>query len=220
MKTRNTLFILFLAIFNIACKNQSFNSVHNENTTPNIVPTVEDTVKDTVENIVEYRVEYPKIREGERIINNYHVKYNIHLNDVIASIYKEYDEQRYVLLDSSFLYNHSLFLTAYYKGQIIINNLEIRSSSFEGVENPNQFVFIPTSALDFNSINDTLVISTGMSVLDTDWGYDLNINISPTGDVSYKARSYDDDLAEQWNKDLKEIYKDFPEMRKIFEENF
>ena len=128
MKTRNTLFILFLAIFNIACKNQSFNSVHNENTTTNIVPTVEDTVKDTVENIVEYRVEYPKIREGERIINNYHVKYNIHLNDVIASIYKEYDEQREVLLDSSFLYNHSLFLTAYYKDQIIINNLEIRSS--------------------------------------------------------------------------------------------
>ena len=72
-------------------------------------------------------------------------------------------------------------MTAYYKNQIIINNLEIKSSSFDGIENPDQFV-----------INDTLVVSIGMSVIDTDWGYALKINISPKGDVSYMAKNYDD----------------------------
>lgn len=200
MKTHNTLFLLFVVVCSIACKNQSCTS--EVNTTPDVAPMIENEVIPRCTSdvnitpdaapIIENKVIPLKIREGRRVINNYEVRYNVCVNDIIASIYKEYDEQTGIVLDSSFIYNHSLFLTAYYKNQIIINNLEIRSSSFDGIENPDQFVFIPTSSLDFDSINDTLVVSTGMSVIDTDWGYALKINISPKGDVSYMAQNYDD----------------------------
>ena len=204
MKTHNTLFLLFLVVCSIACKNQSCTS--DANTTPAAAPMIENkvipsctsdvnTTTDTIPDaapMIENKITPLKIREGRRVINNYEVRYNVCVNDIIASIYKEYDEQTGIVLDSSFIYNHTLFLTAYYKNQIIINNLEIKSSSFDGIENPDQFVFIPTSYLDFDSINDTLVVSTGMSVVDTDWGYALKINISPKGDVSYMAQNNDD----------------------------
>ena len=200
MKTHNTLFLLFVVVCSIACKNQSCTS--EVNTTPDVAPMIENEVIPRCTSdvnitpdaapIIENKVIPLKIREGRRVINNYEVRYNVCVNDIIASIYKEYDEQTGIVLDSSFIYNHTLFLTAYYKNQIIINNLEIKSSSFDGIENPDQFVFIPTSSLDFDSINDTLVVSTGMSVIDTDWGYALKINISPKGDVSYMAQNYDD----------------------------
>ena len=204
MKTHNTLFLLFLVVCSIACKNQSCTS--DVNTTPAAAPMIENkvipsctsdanTTPDTIPAaapIIENKITPLKIREGRRVINNYEVRYNVCVNDIIASIYKEYDEQTGIVLDSSFFYNHTLFLTAYYKNQIIINNLEIKSSSFDGIENPDQFVFIPASYLDFDSINDTLVVSTEMSVVDTDWGYALKINISPKGDVSYMAQNNDD----------------------------
>ena len=88
MKTHNTLFLLFLVVCSIACKNQSCTS--DANTTPAAAPMIENKITPL------------KIREGRRVINNYEVRYNVCVNDIIASIYKEYDEQTGIVLDSSF----------------------------------------------------------------------------------------------------------------------
>ena len=92
MKTHNTLFLLFLVVCSIACKNQSCTSDVNTTT---------DTIPDAAP-MIENKITPLKIREGRRVINNYEVRYNVCVNDMIASIYKEYDEQTGIVLDSYF----------------------------------------------------------------------------------------------------------------------
>lgn len=89
MKTHNTLFLLFLVVCSIACKNQSCTS--DANTTPAAAPMIENkvipsctsdvnTTTDTIPDaapMIENKITPLKIREGRRVINNYEVRYNV-----------------------------------------------------------------------------------------------------------------------------------------------
>lgn len=121
----------------------------------------------------------------EGIFEKYKVNYSVQTNNIIADTIYVSDTVYKVF------YNHSLFLTVYYNERLILNEYEIKSSSFSGIENPEKFQLSPMGAVEINSSNDTLFVSTGMFVIDTDWGYFLTIKISKNGDVLLYADDAD-----------------------------
>lgn len=112
---------------------------------------------------------------------NYYVRHSVVTNDLIASIYPD-----------TTIMNNSLFLTVHYKDKLILDNLEIRSTYFKEIENASQFILVTQGFVEFKEVNDTLVVGTEMCVCDTDWGYDITLKISNSGNISYKTINYDD----------------------------
>lgn len=126
------------------------------------------------------------ISNGEEITGNYHVKYSLCSNEIVADTIHVSEKE------SKVLYNRSLFLTIHYNELMILNNYEIRSTSFGDIENSEKFQLSPMGAIDFKSLGDTLIVSTGMFVIDTDWGYFLTIKVSKNGDVYFYADNADE----------------------------
>lgn len=126
------------------------------------------------------------ISHSEKNIENYSVKYSLRTNDIIADTIYVSDT------DCEIFYNRSLFLTVHYNNKLIVDDYEVKSISFSGIDNPERFQLAPMGSVDIKSVNDTLLVSTGMFVVDTDWGYFLTIKISKTGDVFLYADDADD----------------------------
>lgn len=127
---------------------------------------------------------------GDEIVGNYKVNYSIGANEIVADTLYLSDTEYEIF------YNHSLFLTVCYNNRPILSDYEIRSTSFDGIENPEKFQLSPMGGITFDSVNDTLHVSTGMFVVDTDWGYFLTIKVSKTGKVSLYAEE-DDTFGEE-----------------------
>lgn len=135
---------------------------------------------------IEDKVYSDTIFYANKEIGNYSVKYSLHSNDVIADTIHVSDTE------SEIFYNRSLLLTVHYDDKLIVNDYEVRSTSFGGIDNPERFQLSPMGAVEINSVNDTLFVTTGMFVVDTDWGYFLTIKVSKNGDVILSAVDADD----------------------------
>ena len=81
-----------------------------------------------------------------------------------------------------------MFLTVYYKGKPVIEEYELRSTSFKGIPSPEKFVLARDSSIAVNSTDDNLILSTNMYVPYDDFGYDATIQISSDGEVFLSAK--------------------------------
>ncbi len=166
MKFANFLILCLMATCIISCRGKS-------NTSSN-------------RSQIEDKVYSDTLFYADRGIGNYSVKYSLHTNDIIADTIYVSDTE------SEIFYNRSLLLTVHYDDKLILNDYEVRSTSFGGIENPESFQLSPMGAIEINSVNDTLILSTGMFVVDTDWGYFLTIKVSKNGNVILSAADADD----------------------------
>ena len=175
MRNISFLIICLFSIFVISCKNR-------DNKQSNSTSLAETLLAISTEDGSSRGI----ISEGNAIIGDFHVKYCIEPNEIIADtvIVSETENQVFV--------NHSIFLTIQYKGQLILDNYEIRSTSFDGIPNPNRFILSPMGSIEFEVTNNELVAKTGMFVIDTDWGYFVTINVTEKGEVCIFAEDSDD----------------------------
>lgn len=157
--------------------------------------TVKDTVPAKSETLPKMLNPEDLLKEGEDTVGNFRIKYSFYLNEIIVDtifispteVYRVENE-----IYNEVYRNRSLFLSVHYNDELIVDNTEIRSTSFDGIFNPKQFVLAPMCGIDIKSANDTLIVNTGMSVEDTDWGFWLDIKISKYGDISLSSVSYDE----------------------------
>lgn len=152
-------------------------------------------IKDTI-NVLNsipspYVVRSDTIIYAKQRIDNFRVQYSLHTNDIIADTIHLSDTE------SKIFYNRSLLLTVHYNEELIVDDYEVKSTSFSGIENPERFQLAPMGAVNINSVSDTLFVSTGMFVIDTDWGYFLTIKIAKTGDIFLGAEDADDYYIEE-----------------------
>ena len=178
MKNVNILIVCFIATCVLSCQGKAMKSVCSSK--------MRNKQEMSKNILTDSLIHLDSIFRGEEITGNYHVEYEICSNDIVA------DTINISEVESKKIYNRSLFLTIHYKEQKILNNYEIRSTSFSGIENPEKFQFAPMGAIDFQTLEDTLWISTGMFVVDTDWGYFLTIKVSKNGDVYFLAVNADE----------------------------
>ena len=176
MRNISFLIICLFSIFVISCKNRD----NRQSNSTSLAETL--LAISTEDGCASRRI----ISEGNAIIGDFHVKYCIEPNEIIADtvIVSETENQIFV--------NHSIFLTIEYKGQIILDNYEIRSTSFEWIKNPERFILSPMGSIEFEEINNVLIAKTGMFVMDTDWGYFVTIKVTEKGDVYIFADDADD----------------------------
>lgn len=179
MRFANLLFICFMSTCILSCRGKGNPSSY--------ASPLEDTL-DVVSNSIskDCPILSDTIFYAEKSIDNYSVKYSLQTNDIIADTIYVSDT------DFVIFYNRSLFLTIHYNGKLIVDNYEVNSISFSGIENPERFQLAPMGGVNIESVNDTLRVSTGMFVVDTDWGYFVRIKVSKTGDIFLYADDADD----------------------------
>ena len=173
MMNKFYIIILLVILGGYGCRNSSTNKPQSQYVQPFITEDRDSTF-------------YDILVQNDTIIGNFRAKYHLTLNDIIA------DTINISSKEGQMVRNRSIFLTVYYKEQQILDCKEIKSTSFDGIQEPSKFIFSPTCWIGLESINDTLVVSSGMFVDDTDWGYFINIKVAPDGEILLVARDADD----------------------------
>ena len=175
MRNISFFIVCLCSVFVLSCKNRDNKQNHSTELADTLL-----TIG-TQDNCVLGDV----ISKGDTIIGNFHVKYLIETNEIVADtiIISETESQVFV--------NHSVFLTIQYKEQLILDNYEIRSTSFNWIKNPERFILSPMGSIELEAINNMLVVKTGMFVMDTDWGYFVTINVNENGEVYIFANDAD-----------------------------
>ena len=119
---------------------------------------------------------------GEQSIGNFKIKYAVCENNLVVS-YDDIPE-----LEGLIALSHSLFLTVYYNDKIILDDHEIRSTSFKMIPNSEKYILACDGAVAIDTANDNLILSTNMYVAYDDFGYDATIQISSDGEVFLSAK--------------------------------
>lgn len=123
-----------------------------------------------------------QISSGEESSGNFRIKYTVCENNIVISL-DDVPELKGMITN-----NYSMFLTVYYKGKSVIEDYEIRSTSFKGIPSPEKFVLARDGSIAVNSTDDNLILSTNMYVPYDDFGYDATIQISSDGEVFLSAK--------------------------------
>lgn len=118
----------------------------------------------------------------EETIGNYKIKYTVCENNRVVS-YDDVPELKGLITSS-----HSLFLTVYYKGKIILDDHEIRSTSFKEIPHHEKYILACDGSVAIDTSNDNLILSTNMYVAYDDFGYDATIQISSDGELFLSAK--------------------------------
>ena len=180
---KNVLSVLtcIVAICSISCNNRNvISQAPQEIKSPPTLDVCEEENKSTDQ--------FPKgmIVYEEEVLDRFRVGYSIVANELIA------DTIWVSPTAFAICANRSLILTVRYDDEIIVENHEIRSTSFEGIANAYKFIMSPHEKVILNVTDDTLNVHTAMSVTDTDWMYELEIKVSKTGEISLHAINVDD----------------------------
>lgn len=150
------------------------------------------TGKDT-QIIIENEEDYKESRRCNictyiKEIGPYNVTCGIAANEIVVRTF-------HLSKTESRMYNNrSLFLTVKYKDQLILDDVEIKSTSFKDLkynDNAEELELSPTGLVRFECADDNLILYTDMYYPDTDIGYDLNVNISPTGKMILTSQEND-----------------------------
>lgn len=180
MKSFNLLILCVISMLLFSCKVRNNKYIHSVQ--------LEEALSTLSKK--ENSISEDVISKGNITIDCFNVRYRVASNEIIADTIFVTDTADNVVAD--IFANHSLFLTIKYKGRIISDNYEIRSTTFDWIENSERFVLSPMGSVQFEVIDNTLLVKTGMYVTDTDWGYEVRIKISEKGEMSFYAYNADD----------------------------
>lgn len=175
---KNLVFLMICIICLYSCKSRQANSTNINHHEFVEVPCIAE--KDILD-------------QGKIVIDNYSISYILAYNEIIAHIIP--DDIQIKPGSSREIRNKSLFLTVNYDGKIIVNSKEIRSTSFDEIENAEKFSLGPQNTVHdswFSVVEDKLIVEFGASVEDTDWGYRIKLFINKNGQILSTVTSYDD----------------------------
>lgn len=184
MKKISLLFICVICICSCKCRQLKLASTLNAEDKKTTVSQSHPQIKDIID-------------QGELTIDKYKVSYILARNEIIAHVISDT-----ITIEpgaSREIRNKSLFLTVSYEDRVILDNIEIRSTSFKEIEGAEKFSLGPQDDVHddwFSVVNDVLVVEFGVSVEDTDWGYLINLHIDRNGQISSNVTNFDDLMVE------------------------
>jgi hypothetical protein len=129
---------------------------------------------------------------------NYYVEWSLKESKVAADTVRISEDDELIVM------NNELNLHVRYKGEAIFHR-DISSDDFKGIDRAEQYILAEPRSV--HSDNDILVISTSMTMYDTDCGYDIEILISPDGQM--KLRHIDIDSYLTFSDMIEDIRNDY-----------
>lgn len=129
---------------------------------------------------------------------NYYVEWSLEESKVVADTVRISEDEELIVM------NNELRLYVRYKGEPLFDR-DISSDNFKGIDRPEQYILAEPRSL--HSDNDMLVISGSMTMFDTDCGYDIEILISPDGQM--KLRHIETDSFLTFSDMIEDIRNDY-----------
>ena len=129
---------------------------------------------------------------------NYHVEWSLEESKTVADTVQISDDEETIIM------NNDLRLNIRYKGETVYHGA-ISSKDFKGIESPERYILAKPRSV--HSDNDILVISTSMTMFDTDCGYDVEFLVSPDGQV--KMRRIDIDSFMAFSDMIEDVRNDY-----------
>lgn len=129
---------------------------------------------------------------------NYHVEWSLEESKTVADTVQISDDEETSIM------NNDLWLNIRYKGETVYHGA-ISSKDFKGIESPERYILAKPRSV--HSDNDILVISTSMTMFDTDCGYDVEILVSPDGQM--KLRHIETDSFLTFSDMIEDIRNDY-----------
>lgn len=129
---------------------------------------------------------------------NYYLKWNLEESNVIADTVEISANEELIVM------NNELYLFVTYKGDKRWWK-HISSEDFKEIECPQQYILSKPRSVYTD--NDILVIETSMTMFDTDCGYDIEILISPDGQM--KLRHIETDSFLTFSDMIEDIRNDY-----------
>ena len=129
---------------------------------------------------------------------NYYLEWNLEESNIIADTVKISANEELIVM------NNELYLFVTYKGDKRWWK-HISSEDFKEIECPQQYILSKPRSVYTD--NDILVIETSMTMFDTDCGYDIEILISPDGQM--KLRHIETDSFLTFSDMIEDIRNDY-----------